>query len=350
MKIKLELNGNKYEGNIEKVSSDTWSVYKTIVDNQTYYWMLPGDKMWRMFTSTEQMKSYGYNPEGIDLLAPPDFFRQYLISGPISGVGIIPPFFYEWPWQGEPNCEPICKAWRPGGRGIISIGTGEGSMPSPTNAKTLCNLWLPFATYEGFMEGIGRVGVEAIFMHTIRDEKRFNVGGYLAVEEPLSKPSTKPIGNRDDGKVTDKTDTIWGRINTFRRKTSKPIGILDNDVHFRIDSAEYERHLELYLAVDFLMSELYPYHTEVDDPIERMKQSYRWLSEFSQKHNKPFIIVAQATYGEANGKLNYPNLASQYNFWVKEKGLGIVWWKWQGSSGYSIKEEFQEELKRLHNL
>jgi len=248
-----------------------------------------------------------------------------------------------------PSTEPVCKAWRPDRRGIISIGTGEGSMPSVENTKKLCNIWLPFKTYSSFMEQIGKTGIEAIFMHTKRDENRFNVAGYLAVEEPLSKPSGKPIGEPDDGKVTD-SNTIWGRINTFRRKTNKPIGILDNDVHFRVWSKECKRHLEIYKAVDFLMSELYPYHTQVEDPIERMENSYKWIAEFSEKYDKPFIVIAQATYGEANGKLNLPDLQEQHDFWCKEKGLGIIWWKWQGSSGQSIKEEFQDEIKRLHKL
>jgi len=246
----------------------------------------------------------------------------------------------------EPE-EPVCKAWRSGDMGIIGTATGEDSMPSVNDAVELCDMWLPFKTYVSFMEKIGKQGVEAIFMHNVRNESQFNVAGYLAVEEPLSKPSGKPIGNPDDGKVTDNTGTIWGRINTLRRKTSKPIGILDNDVHFRTWSTECERHLELYLAVDFLMSELYPYHTQVADPIQRMKDSYKWIAEFSEKYNKPFAVIAQATYGEANGKLNFPDLEAQYNYWVREKGLSIFWWKWSGGSGKGIKEEFMDEIKQL---
>ncbi len=352
MKVRFEPNefeiGKEYRGKMVEVSESTKHLLLQAHKEPEVFVVLDNVKHWLQNPETAKALNYNVSKrQGVTLVEinwykTGDTFNMF--GEPKKARDIY--FPSEEPEEPE---VPVCKAWRSGDMGIIGTGTGEGSMPSTNDAKELCDLWLPFKTYTGFMERIGKVGVQAIFMHTVRNESQFNVAGYLAIEEPLSKPSGKPIGNPDDGKVTD-SNTIWGRINTFRRKTNKPVGILDNDVHFRVGSKEYLRHIDLSLACDFLLSEVYPYHVNVSDPIQRMKDSYKWIAEFSEKHNKPFGVVAQATYGEANGKLNFPDLEAQYNYWVRDKGLSIFWWKWSGGSGKAIKEEFMDEIKRLHKL
>ncbi len=347
MKVKFEPNefevGKEYHGKIVEISEQVVDKLPQAQGEPEVFLLRNGEKCWLQNPTTAVYYAGADWIKRIDRSMTLDELNEKYPTGEtlnVLGTSKRARDIY------YPSSEPVCKAWRNGDMGIIGTATGEGSMPSVNDAVELCDMWLPFKTYVGFMEKIGKQGVEAIFMHNVRDESQFNVAGYLAIEEPLSKPSGKPIGNPDDGKVTD-SDTIWGRINTLRRKTNKPIGILDNDVHFRVGSTEYLRHIELYLACDFLLSEVYPYHTQVDDPVQRMKDSYKWIAEFSEKHNKPFGVIAQATYGEANGKLNFPDLEAQYNFWVRDKGLSIFWWKWSGGSGKSIREEFMDEIKRL---
>ena len=347
MKVKFEPNefevGEKYYGKVVEIEEAPVKILVKAHSEPEVFIIKDGKKCWLQNPPTAVHYVGADWSKKIDRMPLDELNERYVTGETLNVLGETkraPDIYY-------PSSEPVCKAWRSGDMGIIGTATGEGSMPSTNDAVELCDMWLPFKTYTGFMERIGKAGVGAIFMHTFRNENQFNVAGYLAVEEPLSKPSGKPIGDPDDGKVTDNTYTIWGRINTLRRKTNKPIGILDNDVHFRTFSAECERHLDLYLACDFLLSEVYPYHTAVDDPVQRMKDSYRWIAEFSEKNNKPFGVIAQATYGEANGKLNFPDLEVQYNFWVKEKGLSIFWWKWSGGSGKSIREEFMDEIKQL---
>ena len=318
MKLKIELDSRKYEGEVEEIIEAEEPLLLQAHNEPEVFVILDNVKHWLQNPETAEALNYDIYKRKQEPLVELNWYK----TGDTLNTTTKPTK------RARDIYYPSVNAWRPNSKGIFTLASG---IPTVSEFNYMgVDLIIPYKTLEQPLVNFSNDGGEILFMQTARDETKYNIAGYCVEDEPENRPGSRPL------------PLLWEWYDKLRENTNKPVGCVFMAVTMNPECADYTKYKEFIDAMDFLVLTYYPWddrNSDLSDSavLARLGEIAGWVKNCG----KPVIIAGQATYGSHH--LLEPKIKMQSDFW-RGKGYGIIWYVWNGQET-GIQVKFKDDIK-----
>ena len=327
MKVKLELDNKKYEGEVEEIVETEEALLLQVDGEKEVFVILDNVKHWIQNMETAEALNYDVSKRKQVPLVELNWYKTGDTFNMIGEPERARDIYY-------PEESPV-SAWGGANKGIFTLASG---IPSVGELNYMgVDLVIPYKTFEKQLVDFSKAGGKICFMKTVRNESQFNVAGYLVEDEPENRPGSRPL------------PYLWDVYNKLRDNTGKPIGCVFMAITMNPNDPNFTKYREFMLAMDYFILTYYPWDNRMSDLsdsaiLERLEEIYGWI----RNCGKPVMIAGQATYGKnSEGEDHHltaePNIKLQSDY-GRGEGYPMAWYVWSGQ-GSGIQAKFKDDIR-----